>query len=237
MLHEARAQVVEHRKTLVEIGLSAAGADARLSALIPHERSSYALAGRAANKFLRVALPWRVPLGYAFAVAYIILARPASFELFGVTAALVILGCTLRSWAAGHLIKGKRVAVGGPYAYVRNPLYAGSFIIGVGCCVALWNLPIPVTSVIMWAMFLIAFVVVYPMKARAEEKELCVSLNGPYEAYAKKVPAFMPWKGQVRGLGLQSFSWEIYRQNREYQCVLGAVGILSLLYLKYIRVV
>ena len=42
----------------------------------------------------------------------------------------VILGCLLRSWAAGYLFKGKRVAVGGPYALIRNPLYVGSFVLG-----------------------------------------------------------------------------------------------------------
>ena len=48
----------------------------------------------------------------------------------------VLFGCALRSWAAGYLLKGKRVAVGGPYAYVRNPLYLGVTLFYLGLSVA-----------------------------------------------------------------------------------------------------
>jgi protein-S-isoprenylcysteine O-methyltransferase Ste14 len=178
-------------------------------------------------------LRWRVPLGFAFAAWYLFLARPASLDLYAITAALVIVGCALRSWAAGYLFKGKRVAVGGPYAYVRNPLYLGSFIIGIGCCIALWRRPLPVMAMILWAAFLLAYGVVYPAKAKAEEGELRASLNGPYESYASRVPAFLPWKGRVPDLGPQHFSRELYRRNREYQCILGSVGVLAFLFFKY----
>lgn len=188
--------------------------------------------GQATDKFLKAALPFRVPLGYAFALAYLVLARPASTGLFLLTAGLVALGCAIRSWAAGHLLKGESVAVGGPYAFVRNPLYLGSFIIGAGCCVALWRRPVPVTSVILWAVYLFSFAVIYITKTQAEERELCLTLNGEYQAYAQKVPAFLPWKGRVRGLGRQSFSFERFVQNREHQCLLGSLGVLALLFLR-----
>ena len=178
-------------------------------------------------------LRWRVTFGFVFAGWYLWVARPASLPLFAVTAVLVMIGGALRSWAAGYLFKGKRVAVGGPYAFVRNPLYLGSFIIGIGCCIALWRVPLPPAALALWAAFLIAYGLVYPAKARAEEGELKASLAGPYETYARQVPAFLPWRGRVTGLGVQHFSRELYRRNQEYQCLLGCLGILGLLLFKY----
>ena len=182
-----------------------------------------------AKPFLRL----RVPLGFAFAVWYLVVARPSNLEAMKLAAALVVSGCVLRSWAAGYLLKGKRTAVGGPYTYVRNPLYVGSFIVGVGFCAALWRWPPPVSAGLLIAAYLLGFGFLYGAKTLAEEKELAADLGGPYLAYAREVPAFLPWRGRVRGLGPQRFSWEIYRRNREYNCVLGSVAILIYLVWKF----
>src|SRR5206468_95902 len=120
------------------------------------------------HKLLRL----RVPLGFLFAAWYLVIARPVSRTAFLACLALVLLGCALRSWAAGYLFKGKRVAVGGPYAFTRNPLYVGSFLIGLGFCAVLWRRPLPPSIAILWAAYLLGFGVVYPLKAKAEEKEL-----------------------------------------------------------------
>jgi len=180
--------------------------------------------------------PWlrfRVPLGFAFALWYLIVARPASAAWFAVCIALVMAGCALRAWAAGYLLKGKRVAVGGPYAYIRNPLYVGSFLIALGCCAALYRRPLPTAALILWSAFLLGFGVVYRAKTQAEEKELAANLGERYVRYAQQVPPFLPVKGRVSGLGVQHFSWELYRRNREYQCFYGSIAVLIYLGLRY----
>jgi protein-S-isoprenylcysteine O-methyltransferase Ste14 len=178
-------------------------------------------------------LRWRVPLGFLFAAWYLVIARPVSISLYALSCFLVLLGCVLRSWAAGYLFKGKRVAVGGPYAYIRNPLYVGSFVLGTGFCVALWQKPLPLSSILLAAGFLLGFGVVYRSKTLAEEKELAANLGEPYAAYARRVPPFLPLLGRVRGLGVQCFSWELFRRNREYECWLGSLAILVYLYFRY----
>jgi len=178
-------------------------------------------------KFL---LRLRVPLGFAFAGWYLVVARPSSPLALGFCVVLVVLGCWVRSWAAGYLLKGKRTAVGGPYAYIRNPLYIGSFILGVGFCVALWQWPPSLSAALLAAAFVVGFGVIYRAKTLAEEKELAENLGEPYRAYAQAVPAFLPVRGRVQGLGPQRFSWEIYRRNREYECVLGSAALLAYLY-------
>lgn len=174
----------------------------------------------------------RVPLGFAFAAYYLYASRPVSSQAYLLALLLVTLGCALRSWAAGYLLKGKRVAVGGPYAWIRNPLYMGSFLIGSGFCVALWESPLPWPKLAMILVFMIGFGVVYRTKTLAEEKELVAHLGADYSRYAQQVPPFLPTRGRVAGLGEQHFSVELYRRNKEYECILGSLGVLVYLFWK-----
>src|SRR5207244_11091186 len=74
---------------------------------------------------------WRVPLGFACAALFFLLARPRSLTLI-VGAVVALPGLALRAWAVGYLRKNEALATDGPYAYTRNPLYLGSFLIGLG---------------------------------------------------------------------------------------------------------
>ncbi len=178
-----------------------------------------------ANRILR----FRVPLGFLFAAWYVGLIRQTAPQQFAACVVFVVAGCALRSWAAGYLLKGKRVAVGGPYAYVRNPLYLGSFIIGIGFCIALYRQPLHPFVLLFWMSFLVGFILLYAAKGKSEEVELGRSLGPDYQAYRERVPAFLPVHGKVRGLGMQHFSFELYRRNREYQCIWGSLAVLALL--------
>ncbi len=177
----------------------------------------------------------RVPLGFLFAFYYLYIARPVSDRAFFNGLFLVAGGCLLRSWAAGYLLKGKRVAVGGPYAWIRNPLYVGSFIVGMGFCVAIWEWPLPFSKVLLFTTYFLGFGVVYRLKTLAEEKELADHLGDAYRRYAEQVPPFLPVKGKVSGLGVQTFSKELYKANREYECVLGCLGVLGFLFWRMIH--
>ncbi len=82
----------------------------------------------------------------------------------------------------------------------------------------------------LWLAFLFGFGFVYRAKTLAEEQELAANLGAPYHAYAERVPAFLPTRGALEGLGSQRFSWEIYRRNREYECILGSMALLVYLF-------
>src|SRR5947209_15369662 len=74
---------------------------------------------------------WRVPLGFACAGLFLLLAKPMPLTL-AAGGAVALAGLALRAWASGHIRKNARLAVSGPYAYTRNPLYLGSLVLGLG---------------------------------------------------------------------------------------------------------
>src|SRR5262249_26317754 len=77
----------------------------------------------------------RVPLGFAFAALYLWLAHPTRNSL--VCGILVVIpGLIIRVLASGHVRKNEQLTTTGPYAYTRNPLYLGSFVIALGFAIA-----------------------------------------------------------------------------------------------------
>ena len=77
----------------------------------------------------------RIPLGFLFAIVFVVFARPFALSL-AIGGGIALLGLLIRAWASGHIRKASVLAVTGPYAFTRNPLYVGSFIMGVGFTVA-----------------------------------------------------------------------------------------------------
>ena len=73
----------------------------------------------------------RVTLGWVFAAAFLVFAHPTPAAI-AEGAVLFALGAAVRTWAAGHIRKREVLAVTGPYAYTRNPLYFGSFLMACG---------------------------------------------------------------------------------------------------------
>src|ERR1043165_805265 len=74
---------------------------------------------------------WRVPLGFLCAAVFLVFARP-TLRLLLVGACVSLLGLAIRAWAAGYIRKNDELAVFGPYAFTRNPLYFGSSLLGRG---------------------------------------------------------------------------------------------------------
>src|SRR6476660_9023002 len=89
----------------------------------------------------------RVPAGFVFAALYLYFSTPSSWSLW-IGGSLAFVGIVIRAWATGHIRKNDELTVSGPYALTRNPLYLGSFIIGMGFSIAGGNLIIPAVFLI-----------------------------------------------------------------------------------------
>jgi hypothetical protein len=169
---------------------------------------------------------WRVPLGFACAALFFLFSSPRPLTL-AMGLAIALPGLGLRAWASGHLRKNDALATTGPYAHTRNPLYLGSFLIGIGFTVASGRL---VLGIIFAALFLGIYVPVM----RVESATLAELFGKHYQRYVKEVPLFLPRLSPYRGKTNNSgrFDAKLYKRYREYQAAIGLVVAWSLLALK-----
>src|SRR5688500_18041734 len=81
-------------------------------------------------------ITWRLILVYSLIIVLVVFAendlKKYTRGWFWAGFALVVFGEWVRMWAAGHLVKNKVLTVTGPYAYVKNPLYIGTFLCMAG---------------------------------------------------------------------------------------------------------
>ncbi len=167
---------------------------------------------------------WRVPLGFICAALFFLLSRPQPLTL-AIGGAIALPGLALRAWATGHLRKNDALAITGPYAYTRNPLYLGSFLMGVGFTIASGRL---VLGIVFAALFLGIYVPVM----RVESATLAQLFGESYQRYVAAVPLFLPRLSPYREGTAAKFDAALYRRYREYQAAIGLVIAWALLALK-----
>ncbi|MEZ5428833.1 MAG: isoprenylcysteine carboxylmethyltransferase family protein [Pyrinomonadaceae bacterium] len=163
----------------------------------------------------------RVPFGFLFGIIFLILARPEPVTLT-IGGLIAVFGLLIRAWASGHIRKNQQLAVSGPYAYTRNPLYLGSFFLGVGFTVA---------SGVWWLglIFAALFLGIYFPVMRVEAEELTEIFGEQYGEYAEKVPLFFP-RPTVYRASSEKFDMSLYMRYREYRAALGLIfawGVLA----------
>jgi protein-S-isoprenylcysteine O-methyltransferase Ste14 len=160
----------------------------------------------------------RVPLGFVLVAAFALLADPTPTSLaVGLPAAAV--GVLIRAWAAGHLEKNSVLAVSGPYAHVRNPLYVGTLTTALGLAIAARELWLAI-------LFAASFLLVYLPAIELEEQHLRKLFPG-YERYAELVPMVRPRLRPATSDG--RFRFSLYRKNREYEALAGFLAGIAYL--------
>ncbi len=159
----------------------------------------------------------RVPGGFILVAAFLWLSAPSPISL-AIGLPVSILGLVLRAWAAGHLEKNTTLADGGPYAYVRNPLYLGTLTAAAGLVIASrrWELGV---------LFAVVFAFIYLPVVELEEQHLR-KLFPAYESYARRVPKLVP---RFSGASPRRFQWSVYQKNQEFQAPLGFLACAAVL--------
>jgi protein-S-isoprenylcysteine O-methyltransferase Ste14 len=112
---------------------------------------------------------------------------------FAVGAALLVLAALIRTWATAYLssavvhdskLHTEGLVAGGPYRYVRNPLYLGSLLMAVGFST--------VASRTGFFVLIVASTIFYYRLIRREEAALLGTQGKSYVAFLAAVPRLVP---------------------------------------------
>jgi len=165
----------------------------------------------------------RVWLPPIFVIVAILLRKPA-WNLWGIP--FVLVGESIRTWAAGNLVKDETLTVGGPYAYVRNPLYLGSLLNTVGFLGILGD----------WALagvFVVIALAIYIPTVKQEEDYLRRMHGDAFDAYRQATPGIVPRLApahiEIEGLQESRFEWRRVWENGEHKTWVAFVVVFGLL--------
>jgi len=144
------------------------------------------------------------------------------------TFGIVLLGMFIRVWAAGYLIKRKQLTTWGPYSYTRNPLYLGTFVIGIGLCIVQ-------RSILFLIIYAALFIFVYYFQIQHEEATLGEKFGEDFREYCRNVPRFFPRLTPYSKTGsdkTRRFSLSYMWKNKGGETIGQVVGVFLVLDIK-----
>lgn len=155
--------------------------------------------------------------------------KPSEVGLKAGGLCLVMTGLGVRVWAAGFAgrhtrtsnIEGEKLATAGPYAYVRNPIYLGSIILGFGMVLLIGDRRLLIPCAL-------TFLALYSGLIPAEEEFLSQKFQDEYEAYCRHVPRLLPRLKAWSGAGAMKTPFDWRAARGEWRLSLILAGILGL---------
>jgi protein-S-isoprenylcysteine O-methyltransferase Ste14 len=142
-------------------------------------------------------------------------------------ACLAAIGEWFRLWGAGHLTKNVALTTSGPYAYIKHPLYVGTFLIMLGFLLAatirsngmpVFDQPNVYIAIIAFLCFVFYY---FPYKRENEAKRLINMIGKPAEKWVKAVPEFLPYKGRYKDA--ENKRWSISQAYHNSECFVPLV--------------
>lgn len=145
---------------------------------------------------------------------------------------IVLLGELIRLWGVQHIgaisrTRSDRLGPlinGGPFAYVRNPLYVGNILLWLG---------FTVSARLLWlAPFVVALIgLEYHAIVRWEEQLLVSRIGEPYRRYLQQVPRWIPRVGaRPVSADVPAFSWTetLYSERGTLIAIVAGYLLLAL---------
>ncbi|MGH2671158.1 MAG: methyltransferase family protein, partial [bacterium] len=149
---------------------------------------------------------------------------------------IIALGELLRVWANGYVghvkvnwtqkwrgdAKIGRLITGGPYAFVRHPLYLGTALIGSGFCLIVGSAWLALPA-------FIGFLLIYRAKMAEEERTLLNECDSVYQRYHAAVPRLLPVRGRFADRHGR-WSWKGVAASKEWKTAIWVTVVVILLY-------
>lgn len=141
------------------------------------------------------------------ALILVIVGKPTTASA-GAGIALAALGELVRIWAVGYsgmttrsdVVTAPQLVTAGPYAYLRNPLYAGNAITALGFWLAFSGAVSPAIAALMLAALVVSVGFVYATIIPLEEEYLTRTFGAAYTEYASRVQRVIPLRGALPAL-------------------------------------
>lgn len=162
----------------------------------------------------RVLVRLRVPLAI-IAIVLSLLFVKRDWLVAGFVVSMI--GEMIQLWSFASLDKNSDLAIRGPYAMVRNPMYLGRFFILFGFLMLLAN---------PW--LLLAYAIVYWLymdtRVEREEAHLKPIFGDRYAEYCAKVHRFIPGP-PLAGQPVAYWNWALFRQNHAAPNLIGTLVV------------
>lgn len=137
----------------------------------------------------------------------------------------IITGLLVRLWSNGYAIKNDKLTTSGPYAFVRNPLYLGTFLIAIGFVIVLQMSWVGVA-------FIAALAWTYYQTIQSEQGMLTAKFGEAYQKYVAKVPAMVPTLNPYPEGEKWPFSLQRLIDSKEHKPVFWVIILLIAFHIK-----
>jgi protein-S-isoprenylcysteine O-methyltransferase Ste14 len=173
---------------------------------------------------LEVYIRYRSFVGMVALVAVLYLSTPSAVSI-GIGFFFIVFGMAFRAWSAGYIFKNEELATSGPYELTRNPLYFGSFLLGVGIAVGGNN----IYSYLIFVVYYFSF---FPFLMYIEHKRLKKKFGKKYEDWYKKSNTFFP---KIKKVKKFNFNISYYMKNKEYKGLYFSFFVIAVYILKVLN--
>lgn len=166
------------------------------------------------SRLMRITVKWRVRISLLFVILAVVLAKPELWSIL-IGVGLTFIGLIIRTWACGHLEKGKKLTTSGPYRYTRNPLYFGNLLIGLGIVIGAQS---------WWVLgcFFVIFAIFYSVTILSEKQKMEELFPMEYAEYRRLVPLFFPSFFSTFPRQNKGFRRTLYKKNKEIRAIIGS---------------
>ncbi|MEW6026708.1 MAG: isoprenylcysteine carboxylmethyltransferase family protein [Planctomycetota bacterium] len=170
----------------------------------------------------------RTRLRSLFIIVLLVWAYP-SIDSIIIGSIPIIIGQIIHFISAGYLVKQEKLITAGPYRFVRNPFYVGSFLVDVGLCLVTRNIYV---AAVYLPLF---YLVVINWRVRKEEAFLRAQFGGKYDEYCRLAPRIIPrlWPARIPEPNGR-FDWGLIWKYREQWRLLRIFGLIVFFYLRTI---
>lgn len=175
------------------------------------------------EKVRRTVTWYRVPLMIVALVALSAFIHDRRVFWYG--APVSVLGELIQMWAGSQLHKDQHLTISGPYSHVRNPMYIGRFVLGMGFFIMTANPYIIAGYVIVFAAYA-------HTRVLREESRLKVIFAPDYQHYCSETGRWLPKLKPYSRSESKNASWAQVCYNHENINMLGTLFALALEYVR-----